>query len=111
MRCSRSCGSGIVRPLPKGASEMNRVAVFLFVCFACSTATPSAQRTSSTSTGFTVIPVADAHIDLVEQWLRAIVRHDPGTVDDSVRAIAAWPNAELRSFWIQLKNLVLLMRN
>jgi len=67
------------------------------------------QPTRSTSTGFSVVAATDARVDRVEQWLNAIAHHDPGFADESSRAIAAWPNADLQSLWIDLNTLTALI--
>src|SRR5262245_9185943 len=53
-------------------------------------------------------PTRIAH---VEAWLKAVLTHEPGTLDDAAEALAAWPTAAVRTLWIDVYNLVSLMRN
>jgi tetratricopeptide (TPR) repeat protein len=47
----------------------------------------------------------------VEQWLKAILHHEPGTADDAVESVASWSVRDMRTLWIDAGNLLLLMRN
>ena len=47
----------------------------------------------------------------VERWLKAVLHHEPGSRDESAREIAAWSNTDLSRLWIDLKILIVLMRN
>ncbi|HWW86731.1 MAG TPA: hypothetical protein VNZ26_24215, partial [Vicinamibacterales bacterium] len=47
----------------------------------------------------------------VERWLKAVLRHEPGSLDEPASEIAAWSNTDLSTLWIDLKVLIVLMRN
>jgi tetratricopeptide (TPR) repeat protein len=47
----------------------------------------------------------------VERWLKAVLRHEPGSLDEPASEIAAWSNTDLSTLWIDLKVLIELMRN
>jgi len=67
----------------------------------------SAAQVSSEQT----VTVPNDRIARVEQWLKAVDRHEAGGADAASDAIAGWPNGDLQSFWVELTNLVALMRN
>lgn len=46
--------------------------------------------------------------DAVEQWLRAVERHEPGVADDAVLAIARWTSSDLRLLLRALTDLLRL---
>ena len=50
-------------------------------------------------------------IDRVEHWLKAILHHEPGTADDAVETVASWSTREMGTLWIDVRNLLILMRN
>src|SRR5207245_1139953 len=56
-------------------------------------------------------PVADARIDRVERWLKAVTFHEPGADDDALQEVGSWSNRDLRTLWIDVNVLVQLMRN
>src|SRR2546425_3665046 len=47
----------------------------------------------------------------VEQWLKAILHHDPGVLDEAATDIGRWSNADLETLWIDATALVALMRD
>jgi tetratricopeptide (TPR) repeat protein len=53
---------------------------------------------------------ADARMLRVERWLKAIVYHEPGAIDEAVVEIASWSSSDLRTFWFDSTALELLMR-
>jgi len=52
-----------------------------------------------------------SRIDRVEQWLMAILHHEPGQSDEAVETVASWSTHEMGTLWIDVRNLLLLMRN
>jgi hypothetical protein len=54
---------------------------------------------------------ADPRLDRVEQWLKAILHHEPGMDDAAAARIGTWPNADLRTLWLDVNVLVQMMRN
>jgi len=55
--------------------------------------------------------VADARIDRLQRWLKAVARHEPGTDDQEAIEVGAWPQRDLQTLWIDVDVLVKLMRN
>jgi len=53
----------------------------------------------------------DARLARLEQWLKAMMKHTPGTADDSATEISRWSNAALRALWVDLSVLVKLTRH
>jgi tetratricopeptide (TPR) repeat protein len=47
----------------------------------------------------------------VEAWLKAVVAHEPGTLDDPAESVAAWTTPTVRKLWVDVRNLVTMMRN
>jgi tetratricopeptide (TPR) repeat protein len=47
----------------------------------------------------------------VEAWLKATLAHEPGTLDDAAESVAVWPTPVVRKLWVDVYNLVLMMRN
>src|SRR5215475_1165424 len=47
----------------------------------------------------------------VEAWLKAVLAHEPGTLDDAAEKVAEWPTSSVRKLWVDVSNLVALMRN
>jgi tetratricopeptide (TPR) repeat protein len=47
----------------------------------------------------------------VEAWLKAVLAHEPGTLDEAAEALAAWPTPAVRTLWIDVRNLIALVRN
>jgi tetratricopeptide (TPR) repeat protein len=53
----------------------------------------------------------EARLIRLEQWLKAVMRHEPGTTDDAAERVSAWSNSELRALWIDTNVVVQLVRN
>jgi tetratricopeptide (TPR) repeat protein len=53
----------------------------------------------------------DPRLQRVEQWLSAVLHHEPGLDDAATARIGAWPNADLRTLWLDVNVLVQMMRN
>jgi hypothetical protein len=53
----------------------------------------------------------DARLERLEQWLIAVLRHEPGTADESAAHVAAWSARDVRTLWIDVSVLVQLMRD
>lgn len=77
-----------------------------------------AMATGTTAVGATALnasraaPAPDSdRVLYVERWLKAVLHHEPGSRDESAREIAAWSNTDLSRLWIDLKVLIMLMRN
>ena len=75
---------------------------FLLLACACVVAT---HLSASAATDL------DARVQRLEQWLKAVLHHQPGTTDDSVRAVGAWSIDELNSLAIDQGVLVQLTQN
>jgi len=56
-------------------------------------------------------PVADARLDRLERWLKAVARHAPGVADPQANEVGGWSQADLQSLRIDVDVLVKLMRN
>jgi len=84
---------------------MNRFRVVVtvwLVLSVCSAGPLSAQQS---------VDVTNVRIDRVEQWLKAVADHTPGGSDAASDGVAVWSNRELQDFWVELTNLVVLMRD
>jgi hypothetical protein len=53
----------------------------------------------------------DARLARLEQWLKAVMRHKPGTPDEVAFEVSRWSNAALRSLWVDTNVLLKLIRN
>jgi hypothetical protein len=53
----------------------------------------------------------NARVAHVEQWLKAVIEHPPGTPDRRVVEISAWPTAALALFEVDLSVFVRLLRD
>jgi tetratricopeptide (TPR) repeat protein len=53
----------------------------------------------------------DSRILRVEQWLKAVLDHEPGAGDDSVVLVGSWPGSDLRTFWVDAAVLAQLTRD
>jgi tetratricopeptide (TPR) repeat protein len=53
----------------------------------------------------------EARLGRLEQWLKAVMRHEPGTTDAAAERVGAWSNSELRALWIDTYVVVQLIRN
>src|SRR5262245_18153470 len=47
----------------------------------------------------------------VEAWLKAVLAHEPGTLDDSAESVAEWTTPAVRKLWVDVSILVAMMRN
>jgi tetratricopeptide (TPR) repeat protein len=56
-------------------------------------------------------PDMDGRLDRVEQWLKAVMRHEPGTTDASAGLVGSWSNGQLRTLWIDSNVIAQWMRN
>jgi tetratricopeptide (TPR) repeat protein len=69
---------------------------------------------ASTARG-TAAPLQQSDMDhrlvLVEQWLKAVMRHEPGTTDEAAALVGSWSNAEMRALWTDSNVVVQMMRN
>src|SRR5262245_5468594 len=54
---------------------------------------------------------AVSRIDRVEQWLRAILEHEPGSGDPAAQAIGSWSVATVRTLWVDVNSLLALTRD
>ena len=77
---------------------MRRVTLAAILCLAGAVTRAGAQPVSP-------------RIARVEHWLKAVAAHEPGTSDDAFVTVAAWPMASVGTLWIDVNNLVLLMRD
>jgi len=55
--------------------------------------------------------VADARIDRLERWLKAVARHEPGTSDDEAVEVGSWAQPDLQLLWLDIDVLVTMMRH
>jgi hypothetical protein len=55
--------------------------------------------------------VDDRRIDRVEQWMKAIARHEPGSADAAATEVGAWATGDLQTLWIDVDVLIKLMRH
>jgi tetratricopeptide (TPR) repeat protein len=53
----------------------------------------------------------DPRLDRVEQWLKAILHHEPGMDDQASAQLGAWPNDDLRTLWLDANVVIQMMRN
>jgi tetratricopeptide (TPR) repeat protein len=79
----------------------------LVLCCALLASAPSAGAQHRTP----VEPVADARIDRLERWLKAVARHRPGQADRESIDVGSWSQPDLQALWIDVDVLVKLMRN
>jgi tetratricopeptide (TPR) repeat protein len=56
-------------------------------------------------------PEMDARLARVEYWLKAVMRHKPGTPDEAAVEVSQWSNAALRTLWVDTRVIVMLIRN
>ncbi|HEY6233845.1 MAG TPA: hypothetical protein VIW69_01915, partial [Candidatus Elarobacter sp.] len=54
---------------------------------------------------------SDPRLQRVEQWLNAVLHHQPGMDDAAAGQIGAWPNSDLRVLWVDASVLVQMMRS
>ncbi len=65
---------------------------------------------AATAMGQPTVP-AGSRVVRVEQWLRAIYDHDPGSVDTAAAFVASWPNRDLHTLLTDARVLTQLLRN
>ena len=53
----------------------------------------------------------DARVARVERWLKAVLHHTPGQLDDAAREVNGWSNKDLRALWLDTNVLMRLIRN
>jgi hypothetical protein len=53
----------------------------------------------------------DARLVRVEQWMKAVMRHEPGATDAAAMDVGAWTAAQVRALWVDANVLVQIMRN
>ncbi len=53
----------------------------------------------------------DNRVLRVEQWLKAVLKHEPGVGDDSVVSVGSWPGGDLRAFRVDGAVLAQLTRD
>lgn len=53
----------------------------------------------------------DARVARVERWLKAVLHHTPGELDDAAREVKGWSNRDLRALWLDTNVLMRLIRN
>ncbi len=54
---------------------------------------------------------ADDRVTRVEQWLKAVLNHEPGTTDEAAQRVASWSARDIRMLWIDANVTVQLMRD
>src|SRR5262249_651645 len=55
--------------------------------------------------------VADERLDRLEQWVKAVARHEPGLVDDAATMVGSWPARDVRVLWVDATALAGLIRD
>jgi tetratricopeptide (TPR) repeat protein len=78
---------------------------------AASRASAQLRGPSSPSAGSAVEQVGPERLVRLEQWLKAVARHDPGQSDDALLEVAALPNAALKLLWIDANVLTQMIRS
>jgi len=53
----------------------------------------------------------DARVARVERWLKAVLHHTPGQLDDAAREVNGWSNSDLRALWVDTNVVMKLIRN
>lgn len=53
----------------------------------------------------------NARLDRLAQWLKAVMRHEPGTADDPAATVSSWSSGQVRTLWIDTNVLVQLTLN
>jgi tetratricopeptide (TPR) repeat protein len=53
----------------------------------------------------------DARVARVERWLKAVLHHTPGQLDDAAREVSGWSNRDLRALWLDTNVVMKLIRN
>ena len=47
----------------------------------------------------------------VEEWLKAVMRHEPGTTDQAAKLVASWSAQDIRTLWVDASVVAQLMRD
>src|SRR5258708_10048427 len=105
-RSSTTCVSLFSAPAPNRRSKMRSGSPMrlLFIGALLIAGSPARSHAQPVSQG-----VADERIDRVEQWLVSALHHEAGGMDEAALAVAMWSNADLQTFWIDLRNLIVLL--
>jgi len=53
----------------------------------------------------------DARVARVERWLKAVLHHTPGQLDDAAQEVNGWSNSDLRALWLDTNVVMRLIRN
>ena len=53
----------------------------------------------------------DDRVTRVEQWLKAVMGHEPGTTDEAAQRVASWSASDIRRLWIDANAIAQLMRD
>ena len=100
---------------PRYDRAMRSVPLLACVCAlslaAASRASGQLRGPSSPAAGSAVEQVGPERLVRLEQWLKAVARHDPGQSDDALLEVAAWPNAALKLLWIDANVLTQMIRS
>jgi hypothetical protein len=57
------------------------------------------------------VHVPDGRIEQVAVWLKSVARHVPGQSDEASDVVSGWSNEQLQGLWVEVSNLVALMRH
>src|SRR3982751_3601728 len=87
------------------------IIALLIVTAAASVKAQSARSGQATEPRLPEIVVTAARVDRFARWLKAVDRHEPGTIDAAVHDLATGPAPDLRALWADAKFLAALMRN
>ena len=56
-------------------------------------------------------PDMAARLVRAEQWMKALIRHEPGVADDAVLVVGSWSAAQVRMLWIDASGIIQIIRN
>ena len=57
-------------------------------------------------------PTASPGSSASRRWPKAVLKHEPGSGDEALAAVAAWPASSVRvALWVDVRNLAAMMRN
>jgi tetratricopeptide (TPR) repeat protein len=90
------------------------LAICLAVLGTCAAGAGQVRRSGLPPIPSARLPEVDVPADRLgrlQQWLKAVDRHEPGEQDDAVTEIGGWTNTDLRGLWVDLSTLAQLMRN
>ena len=57
------------------------------------------------------VRVPDGRIEQLSVWLKSLDRHVPGEADEASDVVSSWSNEQLQTLWVDVSNLVALMRH